>query len=79
MPTPSPKVLLVSESLAVRRQFNAAYPLWHIEITDFFPDLVPHNDIASLLQERAPSFGYDANPSALPGSGLRYAAETWLS
>lgn len=36
-------------------------------------------EIASLLQERARSFGYDANLSALPGSGLRYAAETWLS
>jgi hypothetical protein len=36
-------------------------------------------EIFSLLEERAHLFGYDANLSALPGSGLRYAAGTWLS
>jgi hypothetical protein len=32
----------------------------------------------SLLAERAHAVGYDANLSALGGSGLRYAAGTWL-
>lgn len=36
-------------------------------------------EIFSLLKERARAVGYDANLSTLPGSGLRYAAETWLS
>lgn len=36
-------------------------------------------EIASLLEERARAFGYDANLSALPGSGLRHAAETWIA
>jgi Sulfotransferase family len=35
-------------------------------------------EIFSFLEERARAVGYDANLSALPGSGLRYAAETWL-
>lgn len=35
-------------------------------------------EIFSLLKERARAFGYDANLSNLPGSGLRYAAETWI-
>ena len=33
----------------------------------------------SLVEERAQALGYDASLSALPGSGLRYAAETWFS
>ncbi len=35
-------------------------------------------EIFSLLQDGARAFGYDANLAALPGSGLRHAAETWL-
>ena len=36
-------------------------------------------EISSLLEERARAVGYDADLAALPGSGLRYAAKTWLS
>jgi sulfotransferase family protein len=36
-------------------------------------------EIFSLLERRAHAFGYDANLSALPGSGLRYAAGAWIS
>ena len=35
--------------------------------------------IFSLITERAREFGYDPKLSALPGSGLRYAAESWLN
>jgi hypothetical protein len=35
-------------------------------------------EIFSLLAERAHAVGYDADLSALGGSGLRYAAGTWL-
>jgi hypothetical protein len=37
------------------------------------------SEICSLVEERARAVGYDANLAALPGSGLRYAAGTWLS
>ena len=37
------------------------------------------SEICALVEERARAFGYDPNLAALPGSGLRYAAETWLS
>jgi len=36
-------------------------------------------EIFSLLEERAHALDYSANLSALPGSGLRYAAGIWLS
>lgn len=40
----------------------------------------PYRDeIFSLVEKRAKVLGYDANLSALPGSGLRYAAGTWFS
>ena len=35
-------------------------------------------DILSLLEPRAAAFGYSADLSRLPGSGLRYAAQMWL-
>jgi hypothetical protein len=35
-------------------------------------------EIFSLVKERAEAFGYNANLAALPGSGIRYAAGTWL-
>jgi hypothetical protein len=35
-------------------------------------------DIFSLLEGRAEAFGYSADLSALPGSGLRHGAKTWL-
>ena len=39
----------------------------------------PHRaEIFSLLKGRARELGYSANIYALPGSGLRYAAELWL-
>lgn len=36
-------------------------------------------EIFALLEERARAVGYDASLSAVPGSGLRYAAQSWLS
>ncbi|MFZ2017983.1 MAG: sulfotransferase [Methyloceanibacter sp.] len=35
-------------------------------------------EIFSLLRDRARAIGYDPSLWALPGNGLRYAAETWL-
>jgi hypothetical protein len=35
-------------------------------------------EILSLVRERAEALGYDASLASLPGSGLRYAAGTWL-
>lgn len=36
------------------------------------------SEIFALLEDRARALGYDASLSSLPGSGFRYAAETWL-
>jgi hypothetical protein len=39
----------------------------------------PHrSQIFGLLQQHASALGYDPNLSALPGSGLRHAAQIWL-
>ena len=35
-------------------------------------------EIHALLRKRAAAFDYDANLAALPGSGLRYAAQSWM-
>jgi hypothetical protein len=36
-------------------------------------------EIHALISERARAMGYNPRKSALPGSGLRYAAQIWLN
>lgn len=40
-PVPMPRVLLISESNTVKREFEAHYPNWKISTLDYYPELNP--------------------------------------